>query len=342
MEKFANIPMKIIGPLKIKEQNSAEEISVPLATLEKPLWFSVARGAKVSCLTSAGINTTLIQSSMTRSILLEAASAQDLFLVFTKIKTLQKKMAEVVLQTSQHAKLESWHGEIVGNLLFLRFSFFVGDAAGHNMATKASEALLNWLLKEFSALKYVSISGNYCADKKASAVNGILGRGKNVIAEILIPHEICIKHLKTAPEEIVNLNVKKNLIGSILAGSLRSANAHFANMLLAFYLAFGQDAANIVEGSQGITYANITSDNSLYFSVTLPNVIVGTIGAGKNLAFVQENLALVRCNAVRENGESANRLAKIAAAVVLCGELSLLAAQTNRGELMRGHVVLER
>ena len=120
-----------------------------------------------------------------------------------------------------------------------------------------------------------------------------------------------------------------------------SANAHFANMLLGFYLATGQDAANIVEGSQGIVHAEVRG-SALYFSVTLPNLIVGVVGNGKQLAFAKHNLSLLGCLEKRPPGENSRRLAQLIAATVLCGELSLLAAQTNRGELMESHLRLER
>ena len=112
-------------------------------------------------------------------------------------------------------------------------------------------------------------------------------------------------------------------------------------MLLAFYLATGQDAANIVEGSQGFTHAE-ARNGDLYFSVTLPNLIVGTVGNGKDLAFVQENLRQLGCLEERMPGANARRLAIICAAAVLCGELSLMAAQTQPHELMAAHLRLER
>jgi hydroxymethylglutaryl-CoA reductase (NADPH) len=112
-------------------------------------------------------------------------------------------------------------------------------------------------------------------------------------------------------------------------------------MLLAFYLATGQDAANIVEGSQGITQAELI-DGDLYFSCTLPNLIVGTVGNGKGLDFVEENLQRLGCREEREVGENARRLAVLCAASVWCGELSLLGAQTNPGELMAAHLNFER
>jgi len=196
-------------------------------------------------------------------------------------------------------------------------------------------------LSQYDDLHYVSVSANYCTDKKASAVNGILGRGKYVIAEIVIPKAICAKALNTTAEKIVELNLKKNLIGTTLAGGIRTANAHFANILLAAYLATGQDAANIIEGSQGIVYAE-SQQGDLYFSVTIPNLIVGTVGNGKEIDFVQKNLADLGCLEKREPGENATRLAVIIAAAVLCGELSLMAAFTNPGELMRSHLLIER
>ena len=156
-----------------------------------------------------------------------------------------------------------------------------------------------------------------------------------------IPRNICTKLLRTTPEKIAQLNVEKNLIGSVISGSLRSANAHFANMLLAFYLATGQDAANIIEGSQGITHTEARED-SLYFSVSLPNIIVGSIGNGKAHSQIEENLKKIGCLEDREDGENARRLAVLCAASVLCGELSLMAAQTNPGELMRTHLKIER
>lgn len=340
MHQVAQIPMQVIGPVKITGTVVNDEVQVPLATYESPLWPSTQRGARVSreC---GGILTTLIDDRMTRSILVEGPNAAVCHHVVSELDRCQEEMQAIVRQSSRFAQLKGVHTQIVGNLLFIRFEFFTGDAAGHNMATQAADYLMAWLLHRYTELTYVSISGNFCTDKKPTAVNGILGRGKYVVAEATISRETCRDRLKTTPEKIVALNIKKNLVGTMIAGGIRSANAHFANMLLGFYLATGQDAANIIEGSQGFVYADV-KDDGLYFSVTLPNIIVGTIGNGKELEFVQKNLELMGCLEKRAAGENAGRLAVIAAATVWCGELSLLAAQTNPGELMRSHVALER
>lgn len=339
-EQIATIPMRVIGPIKMAGPEVVGDIMVPLATFETPLWPSTQRGAKV-CAQSGGIKAIIVDDRMTRSVLLEADNVTDAYEAVLNLQQHKEAMQAIITETSRFARLLDIHTQVVGNLLYLRFEFNTADAAGHNMATLAADRLLEWILVRFRTLRYVSISGNYCADKKVSAVNGILGRGKYVIAEVNIPRDICQKLLKTTPEKIVQLNIKKNLIGNIISGGLRTANAHFANMLLGFYLATGQDAANIIEGSQGLVHAELRGDD-LYFSVTLPNIIVGAIGSGKTYDFVRENLRLLGCLEEREPGENSRRLAIIAAGTVLCGELSLLAAQTNPGELMKSHLKLER
>ncbi|MBL0849024.1 MAG: hydroxymethylglutaryl-CoA reductase [Candidatus Liberibacter ctenarytainae] len=336
-----SMPMRWIGPLKITGNVVQDVVNVPLATYETPLWYAVKRGARISLICQDGIRTTLVNERMSRSILLQTEHAERALTALREIVISKLEIERIVETTGRFIRFIDLHSQIVGNLLFLRFEFSTGDASGHNMVTKAADAIMNWILSKWPYLHYRSISGNICSDKKATAISGIMGRGKNCVSEIIISRAICEKYLHTSPEKIVQLNTQKNLIGTCLAGGIRSANAHFANMLLAYYLATGQDGANIVEGSQGFTYAEL-HDDCLYFSCTIPNLIVGTIGNGKNIPAIRENIAALGCAEKRAMGDNARRLAAICAATVLCGELSLMAAQTNPGELMKAHVRLER
>lgn len=339
-EQYANVPLEWVGPVKISGPEMDVETELPLATYETPVFATVNRGARVATV-SGGIKAVVIDERMSRSVLFEAPDAATAFQCLEKIRADFPTLGKTVEGTSRFAKLIDMNSQIAGNLLFIRFEFTTGDASGHNMATQASEALMNYILELCPELKYESLSGNYCSDKKTTAVNGILGRGKYVVAEATIPEKRVRKYLKSTPEKIVQLNTRKNLIGTTLAGGLRSGNAHYANMLLAFYLATGQDAANIIEGSQGITTAEVRNGD-LWFSVTIPNLIVGTVGNGKGLPFVEEVMGKLGCREEREPGANGRRLALICAAAVLCGELSLLAALTNPGELMTAHRRLER
>ncbi|WP_336659952.1 hydroxymethylglutaryl-CoA reductase [Leucobacter sp. USHLN153] len=340
-ETVTEIPTSWVGPIRITGSAVSGEVSVPLATYETPLWPSVGRGARISRAVEGGIRTVVTGERMTRSVLFTAPGAVGAQLAAQAIESRFSELQEVVTSGSRHAHLIEAHSEIVGNLLFVRFAFTTGDASGHNMVTNAADALMSRILSWGPDISYGSISGNYCTDKKATAVNGVLGRGRSVVAEILIPHDLVESGLRTTAERVVDMVVRKNLVGSTIAGAIRSANAHYANMLLGFYLATGQDAANIVEGSQGITYAE-NRPEGLYFSCTVPHLIVGTVGNGKHLPHIEEALTRIGCREDREPGENARRLAELMAATVLCGELSLIAAQTNPGELMAAHLRIER
>ena len=340
MQKTIPIPIQFIGPIKIIGSEVNTEVEVPLATFETPLWPSTNRGASITRCSTEGLHCLILHDRMTRSILLEGPDAHTVKTVLDDLDQ-NNGLVEIVTSISRFYENINWHAQIVGNLLYLRLEATTGDASGHNMLTKAADAVINWMLQTYKNLRYVSVSGNVCVDKKVSAINGILGRGKYVIADMLISRAICQERLKTTPEAIVNLHIKKNLMGSIISGGLRTANAHFANLLYAIYLATGQDVANIVEGSQGFTHAELRNSD-LYFSVTLPNIIVGTVGNGKHHEFVKKHLQLLGCLVEQKYGKNARRLAIIVAATVWCGELSLLAAQTNPGELMRTHEKFER
>ena len=199
------IPMRTIGPVQIIGDLDCS-VRVPLATFESPMWPSTNRGASVSRL-AGGIRVTLLGNCMTRSIVVEGPNAQYLRSCVKELNL--EQLNTVTATTSRYCKLDKIDHQINGKLLFLRLAFNTGDAAGHNMATKAADAIIKWLTGHFTQLNYVSISGNYCVDKKTSAVNGILGRGKSVVAEILIPAAVCHEKLKTTPQAICDLNIKK-------------------------------------------------------------------------------------------------------------------------------------
>ncbi len=334
--------MQWVGPLRLNIEGQQETLEVPMATFESPLWPSTARGARVSMQTG-GIDVSIAADVMARSILLEAPSATRAVATVQALAARKPQIAAAVNATTRYGVFSDLHWQVVGNLIYLRIEMQTGDASGQNMVTAAAEAALNEILAAFPDLRYSSLSANYCTDKKASAVNGILGRGKYAVAEMCIPESLCRKLLRTTPNALALLNTRKNLLGTALAGGIRSANAHAANMLLAVYLATGQDAANIIEGSQAFTLAETDPESGdLRFSVTLPNLIVGTVGNGKSLPFVEENLNRLGCREARATGANGRRLAAIIAATVLCGELSLMAALTNPGELMKAHRKLER
>jgi hydroxymethylglutaryl-CoA reductase (NADPH) len=249
-------------------------------------------------------------------------------------------MKEKAGETTRFGELLSVDPFITGNTVFLRFAYDTKDAMGMNMVTIATDAVLNFISEEFGAYP-ISLSGNMCTDKKPAAINNILGRGKTVAADVTIPKEIVEKKLKTTPEMMEEVNYRKNLLGSARAGAL-GFNAHAANILAALYLACGQDAAHVVEGSSAITTMEVNDNGDLYCAVTLPSIQVGTVGGGTSIATQRDCLNLLGVAGAGEiPGHNSKKLAEIIAAAVLAGEISLIGAQAA-GHLAKAHAELGR
>ncbi|MGO1536117.1 MAG: hydroxymethylglutaryl-CoA reductase, partial [Yaniella sp.] len=158
------VPTRWVGPLRMSGAafDGVEELDVPLATYETPLWPSVGRGAKISRMLTSGITATVHDERMTRSVLFNATDASAAQTAADTIQARFDELADVVRQGSRYAQLLEIHPEIVGNLLFLRFAYLTGDASGHNMATAASDSLMSTILSWNIGLSYGSISGNFC------------------------------------------------------------------------------------------------------------------------------------------------------------------------------------
>lgn len=328
------IPVGLAGPLKVNGKHAQGEFYIPLATSEGALVASVNRGC--SAITEAGgAIVRIADDKMTRAPVIKAKSVSEALEIKEWMEIHFKELKKAAEVTTRHGKLLKIDPVVVvGRYLYPRFVFKTGDSMGMNMVTIATENALN-LLTHKTGAHVMALSGNFCVDKKPSSLNLIEGRGKTLVAEVQIPRDIIEKKLKTTTEAIVEVNIAKNLIGSAISGSM-GFNAQYANMIGALFLATGQDEAHIVEGSLGITTAeNIGGD--LYFSVTLPDVPLATIGGGTRLETARECLEIM---GVYGSGK-VGKFAEIVGGTVLAGELSLLGA-LSAGHLARAHKELGR
>ena len=335
------IPLGIAGEIEIKGEYAKGSYYLPLATTEGALVASVNRGCSIIT-KSGGVTVRVFKNMMTRAPVFKFGSLEETkdFYDWIMLPETFGKIKKATDATSRFGELLEIQPFVSGNNVHLRLGFDTKDAMGMNMITIASEAAAKVIADE-KGVPCVSLSGNMCTDKKPTAINAILGRGKTVIAEARLSGGFIRETLKCTAESMFDVNYRKNFIGSMRAGSL-GFNAHAANIVAAVFLACGQDPAHVVEGSLCITEMDLTPEGDLVCSVTMPAVEVGTVGGGTSIATQQECLKLLGVAGAGETpGENALALSEIGAAAVLAGEVSLVAAQAA-GHLARAHAQLGR
>ncbi len=326
------LPLGVAGPLKIVrvEDDSSRKVFVPLATTEGALVASVNRGCKAVSL-SGGVRVFVKRVGTIRGPVFyveNIAKAREFELWLEKNFERVKEIAEA---TSSHLKLLRYDFFLFVPFVFVRFYFDTDKAMGMNMVTIATSAIVEFVEKELR-VKCISVSGNFCVDKKPSFLNFLLGRGFKAWAEVEVSSKVVKEVLKVKPEEVVKVWLAKNMAGSAFSGSF-GFNAHFANIVSSFFAATGQDLAHTVEGSLGTTFAEVRGE-SLYFSVHLPAVMVGVVGGGTKLKVKKEAIEITGAKTPEE-------LAEVLAGAVLSGELSLLASLAE-GSLAKAHERLGR
>lgn len=331
-----HIPVGIAGPLKVCGQYANGDFFIPLATSEAALVASVARGCKsISASGGAYVHSEVV--GVTRGSIFKTTSLKESIFLKEWLEKHIVSLRKIASLSSSHTKLQTIFVQVVGTNVYVRFSYDTADAMGMNMATIVTDAVANFIILQTKA-KLLSLAGNNDIDKKPAWLNFILGRGRKVWAEASLSASVISRVLKTTPRRIHEVSIEKCLKGSAISGSL-GFNAHFANVIAAMFIATGQDAAHIVEGSLGITSTEIYN-GKLLISIMLPDLLVGVVGGGTILPAQQEILSLLAITA-RGKGEGASKFAEIVAAAVLAGEISLLAALAE-GNLATSHQRLRR
>tara|TARA_R110002124_G_scaffold43823_2_gene134487 strand:+ start:7217 stop:8401 length:1185 start_codon:yes stop_codon:yes gene_type:complete len=336
----AQVPIGLAGPLLINGEHAVGEFYVPMATVEGTMLASYNRGMRV-IRESGGVITTVSGDAMQRApvfVFPSAREARDFSLWLDEQFEQIKAVAESTTSVGKLNEIEHYHAH---NMVFTRFDYSTGDAAGQNMTSKATFFACEWINKEFEGLSHYLLSGNFDTEKKTSSVNMLKGRGRRVTAEITIPREVMLKNLRISPEQM-HYGQGISTLSAFLSNSSNNA-AHPANGLAALYLATGQDIANIGESNQCTTYNKVTRDGDYYFSITLPALIVATYGGGTALPTQRECLQIMDCYGPGK----VMKLAEIAASLVLAGEISLGAAAkvdkvTRTNEWVDAHEKLGR
>lgn len=329
------MPIGTAGPLRINGLFAQGDYQVPLATTEAALVASYNRGANL--ITAAGgTSAMLLNEGVTRTPGFAFKSLVEAGQFVAWLVTQFDYFKQLAESTTSHGKLSDVSVNIEGNHVYLVFEYLTGDASGQNMVTIATNVVFNYIL-EHTPIEpdYAFLDGNLSGDKKANSQTLRSVRGKKVTAEVTIPAELVEKYLHTTPEKMAQFG-QMTTVGGALSGTI-GINAHYANALAALYIACGQDAACVAESAIGMTRMEVTAKGELYASVTLPNLMVGTVGGGTGLPSQKACLDLL---GLYGSGKS-QALAEVAAGLCLAGELSIVGAFCA-GHFSRAHHKLAR
>jgi hydroxymethylglutaryl-CoA reductase (NADPH) len=330
----AQVPIGVAGPLLVDGEHAQGQFYVPLATAEGTLVASYNRGMKLLH-AAGGVKTTVVDDRMQRAPCFLFPSAREarafsgwLDEHFDEIKA----AAEATTRAGRLIEIEKYSAS---RMLFTRFDYTTGDAAGQNLTGKATQAACHWILEQRPDIEQYFLESNFATDKKSSQVNILHTRGKRVVAEATIPDALLVHGMGSSSELLFRAREVANL-GGFMAG-VNNNGAHSANGITAIFIATGQDAANVAESSAALVYAEHRPNGDFYYSVTIPSLIVATYGGGTGLPTQRECLELLGCY-----GEGkALKLAEIVAATVLCGEISLGSAIVSE-DWVRAHDLLGR
>lgn len=314
----AQIPLGVAGPLLIHGDHARGVFYVPLATTEGALVRSYERGMTV--LTHAGGVYTRVQVDENciapvfcfQDVIESHQFAGDLPCHFDRIR----HEAE---GTTQHGKLLRVEPHVQGRNVTVEFHYYTADAHGMNMIAKATDHACRWVLQNLGAKDYYLYSG-FESEKHASGNLFTSGKGKKVTAGARLPAALVELYFRATPPQFARL-WQQTVLGHIQAHSV-GYNGHFANGLAALFIACGQDVGNLPNCSVGITNFEVDEGGDLYASVTLPSLTVATVGGGTGYGTAVECLQVLGCCGAGQ----ASKLAEVAAATLLAGELSIGAA----------------
>ncbi|PMK00232.1 hydroxymethylglutaryl-CoA reductase [Vibrio sp. 10N.261.55.A7] len=329
------VPVGIAGPLRINGLFAKDDFLIPLATTEAALVASYNRGAQL--ITAAGgASAMLLNEGVTRTPGFAFYSLKEAGEFVGWIVTQYDTFKEIAESTTSHGKLTDINVNIEGNHVYLVFEFLTGDASGQNMVTIATNAVFEYIMSSTPVdPEYAFLDGNLSGDKKPNAHSLRSVRGKKVTAEVHLSRELIAKFLHTTPEKMMQFG-QMTTVGGALSGTI-GINAHYANALAALYIACGQDAACVGESAVGMTRMELDKHGGLYASVTLPNIMVGTVGGGTGLPSQKACLDILGLHGA---GKS-QALAEVAAVLCLAGELSIVGAFCA-GHFSRAHHKLAR
>lgn len=333
------IPVGIAGPLYIHGANANGLYFAPMATTEGALVASVTRGA-TAITHSGGMTARVICQRMMRAPVFVLSDLNSALFFAEWVKDHFKEIMAETKKYSNFADLVELETHMMGKSVNVQFVYETGDAAGQNMTTTCTWRACQWIMKQMMAFDGIKfdrffIESNLSNDKKVTQQSFIKGRGIRAIAECVVPAEICRRVLKVSPENLVKV-YNNGISGGISAGMV-GTNVNIANVIGAMFTATGQDIACVHESSIGQLQLELTDEGSLYITLMMPSLVIGSVGGGTSLPQQKECLDIMGCSGKGK----AHKLAEIIVSYCLALDLSTMSAIAS-DQFVRSHEALGR
>src|SRR3954469_24259668 len=185
----AQVPIGLAGPLLVNGEHAQGEFYVPLATAEGTLVASYNRGMKLLH-EAGGVTTTIVEDHMQRAPSFIFPSAREARAFGRWLVERFDDIKAVAESTTSSGRLQEIEQYSASRILYTRFNYTTGDAAGQNLTGKATQAACHWIAEQYPAIEQFFLESNFATDKKTSQVNVLRTRGKRVVAEAVIPDEL--------------------------------------------------------------------------------------------------------------------------------------------------------
>jgi hydroxymethylglutaryl-CoA reductase (NADPH) len=327
------VPVGVAGPLELAGAAARGTFFLPLATTEGALVSSATRGA-LALTESGGVQARVLGRQMTRAPLFAFGSFAAAGGFCAWLGAHLAELQESTRQVSQHARLVAVQPLMLGVNVVVRFVFETGDAAGQNMSTACAWHLCRFIdrrLRDDPSLapQAFYVESNASLDKKVGFASWLGGRGLRVLASATLADPVCRRVLKVSAEQLL-WGYHRSMEAAFQVGMI-GHNMNVANVVAGAFIATGQDVACVHESSLAQLTMQATP-GGLHVSMTLPSLIVGTVGGGTHLPRQQELLELIGC----AGDGGVDRLAEIIAGFCLALDLSTLAAVTG-GQFAAAH-----
>ncbi len=326
---FTPVPLGLAGPISFNFEGRSYHAQLPLATTEACLVASVNRGFKALRESEAALEINVDEVGISRSAAFSVPENFDYQSFQQAINQDLDALNQLISEQSQYTKLRSIETELRTNILFINNYYTTGDAMGMNMATIATKYLADAYFKPQHGLELITVSANWCSDKKPSSHSAKNGRKFSATIETTIPSNVIETILKTNAQAIALVDEVKLRQGSEMAGSI-GQNAHHANIIAASFIALGQDPAHTVDGSLGKSFFEAQTNGDLKVRLEIPALVCGTVGGGTSLNTQAQTLKMTSLPTQAHGHIEARALAALIACGVLAGELSLMAALASQ------------